>query len=204
MKKKGLLVVLSGPSGVGKNTVCDQLLTSYSNLEYSISMTTRSPRIGETDGENYHFVSKEEFQTMIANDGLLEWAEVFGNFYGTPQSFVDRRLEQGKDVVLEIDIQGALQVKKKRPDGVFIFLLPPSLQELRHRIKKRGTEDDDAMSKRLEAAKSEINTVFQYDYTIINTDIQQTADWIYSVISAEKCNVDRVGETLVKEVINGE
>ncbi len=201
MTTKGLLVVLSGPSGVGKNTICDQLLYKYSDLEYSISMTTRPPRAGEIHGEDYYFASKNDFQEMIEEDDFLEWAEVFGNYYGTPQKFVDAKLKDGKSVVLEIDIQGALQVKQKRPDGVFIFLLPPSLYELQNRIKKRGTEKDQDMEKRFKAAKQEIETVHQYHYAVINNNIPNTTELIYSIISAEKCRVSRVGEKIVEEVM---
>ncbi|ACB84912.1 guanylate kinase [Natranaerobius thermophilus] len=204
MKKEGLLVVLSGPSGVGKGTICDHLLDKYSDLEYSISMTTRSPRAGEIHGEDYYFVSKSEFQEMIADDEFLEWAEVFGNYYGTPRKFVNSKLREGKSVVLEIDIQGALQVKQRCPNGVFIFLLPPSLDELHKRIRKRGTEQDKDMQTRLTAAKNEIKTVHQYDYAVVNNNIGDTADLIYSVIKAEKCSVSRVGQKLVKEVIDNE
>jgi guanylate kinase (EC 2.7.4.8) len=133
---KGLLVVVSGPSGAGKGTVCKALLKKDNNLKLSISMTTRKPRNGEVDGENYFFTTVEKFKTLIENNMLLEWAKVYDNYYGTPKEFVQKNIEEGHDVILEIDIQGALKVKDKFPEGVFIFILPPSMEELKNRIKK--------------------------------------------------------------------
>lgn len=205
MDETGLLIVLSGPSGVGKGTICDQLLQNAGNqIKYSISMTTRPPRAGETDGVDYHFVSREKFCKMIEEDELLEWAEVYGNFYGTPEATVDAFLAGGKDVLLEIDIQGALQVKEKRPEGVFIFLLPPSLKELQSRIKKRGTESEIDLDKRIRAAREEIRTALAYDYVLVNQDVDHSVEMIQSIVNAEKSRVNRVGEKIVEEVIFGE
>ena len=153
MKKSGILIVISGPSATGKGTVCKSLMEVNPNLEYSTSVTTREPRKGEKEGINYFFRTPEEFQQMIRQDELLEWAEVYGNFYGTPRSHVQAYLESGKDIVLEIDTQGALQVKSRFPQGVFIFLMPPSLEELACRIQKRGSETPEAMERRLKSAR---------------------------------------------------
>ena len=154
--RKGLLILVSGPSGTGKGTVCDLLRQRHPEISYSISATTRQPRPGEQDGVNYYFYTKEKFQTMIARGELLEWAEVYGNYYGTPKQKVTDRLEAGEDILLEIDTQGALDVMRLMPDGLFIFLLPPSLEELARRLKGRGTETEDSLQRRLAAAVEEI------------------------------------------------
>ena len=204
MNSDGLLVVLSGPSGVGKGTICHRLFQKYPDLAYSVSMTTRKPRSGEREGFDYYFVNQDYFQDMIEKGGFLEWAEVFGNYYGTPKSYVDQIRAKGQSVVLEIDILGGLQIKDKCPNGVFVFLLPPSLEELKKRITKRGTETVQDMEKRLDKAVAEIEVVYQYQYVIVNKDIEITADLIYSIIQAEKCRTDRVGQKLVREVIGNE
>ena len=146
--KKGLLIVLSGPSGAGKGTIAKALLRNENNIKLSISTTTRKPRVGETDGKNYFFTTIEKFKNLIEEDKLLEWAKVYDNYYGTPKDFVLKNIEEGFDVILEIDIQGALKVKDKFPEGVFVFILPPSMEELKNRIKKRGTETEEEILKR--------------------------------------------------------
>ena len=155
MQQSGILFVLSGPSGAGKGTICQELLRQIPNLQYSVSATTRKPRLGETNGINYWFKEKDEFEEMIKNDLLLEYAEVYGNYYGTPKEQVLKVLKSGKNVVLEIDPQGAMQVKAKFPEGVFIYILPPSLDELAARITKRGTDSKDSIKKRLATATEE-------------------------------------------------
>ncbi|UMZ73292.1 guanylate kinase [Natranaerofaba carboxydovora] len=197
----GLLIVLSGPSGVGKGTVRDELFRVNDNIIYSVSITTRQPRKGETDGKDYFFSSKNNFFKMIENNELLEWAEVYGNYYGTPRQFVEKNLENGKDVILELDIQGALQVQDSFPEGVFIFLLPPSISELKERIKRRGTEAKEDLDKRLGAAKEEIYIAREYHYVIVNKEVNSSASTINSIIQAEKCKFNRYGEELIKEVI---
>lgn len=189
---KGILIVLSGPSGVGKGTVCSMLRKTASNLTYSVSATTRAPREGEVDGVNYFFKSRKEFLDMIEHDQLLEWAEYVGNFYGTPYDFVRQTLDEGKDVILEIEVQGALKVKQRFPEGVFIFLMPPSLDELRNRIETRGTETAELIQSRMSAAAEEINLMEHYDYAVINDKIELACSRIQSIITAERCKRERI------------
>lgn len=190
-KKKGLLIVLSGPSGAGKGTICKALMEKEKNLKLSISATTRQPRNGEIEGKNYFFKLEDEFERMIENDSFLEWAKVYDHYYGTPKDFVLKNLEEGNDVVLEIDIQGALKIKEKFPEGVFIFILPPSMEELKNRIKKRGTESEEEIIKRFKSAYEELNYVSRYNYVVINDSVEQAVEKIRAIIVAEKCRVDR-------------
>ena len=191
MQQSGILFVLSGPSGAGKGTICQELLRQIPNLQYSVSATTRKPRLGETNGINYWFKEKDEFEEMIKNDLLLEYAEVYGNYYGTPKEQVLKVLKSGKNVVLEIDPQGAMQVKAKFPEGVFIYILPPSLDELAARITKRGTDSKDSIKKRLSAATEEIQYALKYDYVVVNDKVETAVDSIATIISAEKFNSKR-------------
>lgn len=191
MSTKGLLIVLSGPSGVGKGTVCSALRSRVPELVYSVSATTRSPRIGEVDGINYFFKSREEFLSMIDNDQLLEHAEYVGNYYGTPRDFVEETIAGGKDIILEIEVQGALKVKEKFPEGIFIFLTPPSLDELKDRIVGRGTESQDTINHRMSVAVDEMELIKHYDYAVINDEINLACKRIESIIIAEHCKVRR-------------
>jgi len=165
--QEGILIVLSGPSGAGKGTICKKLLKE-TDIKYSISATTRKPRKGEKHGREYFFLSKEEFQKKIQEDEFLEWACVYDNYYGTPKSFVEEVLSKGYDCILEIDPQGALKVKKKKPDAVYIFICPPSFNELANRITNRGTEDIQEIKKRLSCAKEEMLSVENYNYVVVN------------------------------------
>ncbi|HEX7058173.1 MAG TPA: guanylate kinase [Bacilli bacterium] len=192
MLDEGLLIVLSGPSGVGKGTVCAALRAATPQLVYSISATTRAPRSGEKDGVNYFFKTKEQFNDMIKRDELLEWAEYVGNFYGTPKSFVEQTIKSGKDVILEIDVQGAMKVKEKWPSCVCIFLAPPSLQELRQRIIGRGTESDAAIRHRMATAAEELQWMKQYDYVVINDQIALACQKIQAIVLAEHCKKERM------------
>lgn len=191
MGQQGILIVLSGPSGTGKGTICRELLAMYPNLNYSISATTRAPRNGEIHGVNYLFIAKEKFQSMIENDELLEWAEVYGNYYGTPRRYVMEMLHSGKDVVLEIDIQGAMQVKEKFPEGVFIYIVPPSIDELADRIYKRGTDSTEVIQKRLSSVSIELASAYHYHYVVVNDNLQEAVTKVEAIIAAEKCRISR-------------
>lgn len=203
--EKGLLIVLSGPSGVGKGTVCAALRKRENeNLIYSVSATTRKPREGEQDGVNYFFKARNEFQEMIEKDALLEWAEYVGNYYGTPRQFVENKLNEGKDVILEIEVQGALQVKEKFPEGIFIFLAPPDLKELRSRITGRGTETEESISNRMEAARGEIELMDKYNYVVVNDEVDKACQRIEAIVIAEHLKKERQiarYRKLIKEVI---
>ncbi len=191
MSDSGLLLVLSGPSGVGKGTVCKALRERMPNLVYSVSATTRAPRAGEVEGVNYFFKSKAEFEEMIRKDELLEWAEYVGNYYGTPRRFVEETLASGRDVILEIEVQGALQVKQKFSQGIFLFLAPPDLAELQNRIVGRGTESEETIRHRMEVAKSEIELMDQYDYVVVNDVIDCACERIQAIITAEHLKKER-------------
>lgn len=188
---RGLLIVVSGASGTGKGTVCRRLLDTLPNLVYSISATTRSPRIGETDGVEYFFVTPAQFKQWIAEGKFLEYAEVYGNFYGTPLHKIEERRDNGEDVLLEIDTQGALKVMAKCPDSVCIFLLPPSLTELRARIQGRGTESPEVLERRLKAATDEIGVGKQYQYVVVNDAVETAVEKVKAIIIAERCKVNR-------------
>ncbi|MFB9762246.1 guanylate kinase [Ectobacillus funiculus] len=193
--ERGLLIVLSGPSGVGKGTVRKALFNQEDiQFQYSVSATTRNPREGEVNGVDYFFKMREEFERMIANNELLEWAEFVGNYYGTPIAYVEQTLQQGKDVFLEIEVQGALQVKKAFPEGVFIFLAPPSLSELKSRIVGRGTETEDVIHNRLTVAKEEIEMMDAYDYVVENDEVQLACDRIKAIVVGEHCRRERVAK----------
>ncbi|MFS0643547.1 guanylate kinase [Siminovitchia sp. 179-K 8D1 HS] len=193
MKEKGILIVLSGPSGVGKGTVRKAVFSRPdAKFEYSISMTTRKPREGEVDGVDYFFKTREEFEQLIREGKLLEYAEYVGNYYGTPIDYVKETLASGKDVFLEIEVQGAKQVREKFPDGLFIFLMPPSLGELKKRIISRGTESVELIHNRMEAAKREIELTSMYDYIVENDDVERAVDKINAIVQAEHCRSERV------------
>ena len=185
MVNKGLLLIISGPSGVGKGTVCSAVLAGSSDTVCSISATTRKPRPGEIDGDSYYFLTREEFLKKRDNGYFLEWAEVFGNYYGTPAAEVDRLLAAGKNVILEIDTQGAMKVKSACPHGVSIFILPPSFAELEKRIIDRGTEAPEVRNRRLSCAKAEMELASRYDYSIINDSVEKAAARILNIISEE-------------------
>ena len=193
-KKQGLLIVLSGPSGCGKNTICNALKEINHNVWESISMTSRKIRPNEVDQKDYYFVSKEAFEQCIQEDKMLEYASFAGNYYGTPKEAVQKQLDQGKDVILVIEIQGALQIKEKLPQALFVFLLPPSMQELRNRLEKRKTESEDKMMERFQIAYREINELPKYNYVIVNDDYHVAAKKLDAIITAEKCRVDRIEE----------
>ncbi|NNU89357.1 guanylate kinase [Anoxybacillus sp. CHMUD] len=199
MKERGLLIVLSGPSGVGKGTVRKALFSQPDiQLQYSISVTTRQPREGEVDGVDYFFKTREQFEHMIRNNELLEWAEYVGNYYGTPIAYVEKTLQEGKDVFLEIEVQGAMQVRKVFPEALFIFLAPPSLSELRKRIEMRGTESEELIRDRLKAAKEELEMMDAYDYVVENDQVELACERIRAIVMAEHCRRERVAQRYKK------
>ena len=191
---KGNLIVISGPSGAGKNTIVDGLLKINNNIWLSISATTRKPRGEEKDGINYYFLSREKFENKIKNDDFLEYAEYNGNYYGTPKSNIVDKLNSGFDVILEIEIQGALKIKKIIPKAIFIFILPPSMSELRRRLVLRRTETKDKVIQRFKTAYNEINEVTKYNYVVINDKVEDAVSKINSILVSEKCRVDRIEE----------
>lgn len=197
---KGLLIVVSAPSGCGKGTILAEVLKN-DNFYYSVSATTRSPREGEQDGVNYHFLTREGFEELIENDGVLEYASYCGNYYGTPRKAVYDKLEEGKDVILEIEVQGAMKIKERCPEAVFVFILPPSVETLRHRLGKRGTETADVIQKRVNEAAGEISKAFDYDYVIVNDDLDEAVKDFLNVVRAEKMTVKRSGE-LINKILN--
>lgn len=193
MSERGLLIVFSGPSGVGKGTVRQEIFSTPDHkFEYSVSMTTRAQRPGEVDGKDYFFRSREEFEELIRKGQMLEYAEYVGNYYGTPLTYVNETLDKGIDVFLEIEVQGALQVKKKVPDAVFIFLTPPDLNELQERLVGRGTDSEEVIAQRIERAREEIALMSEYDYAIVNDEVPLAAERVKRVIEAEHFRVDRV------------
>ncbi|NVF10580.1 guanylate kinase [Anaerococcus sp. AGMB00486] len=189
--KKGFLLVISGPSGVGKGTVLHDLMNTQKNLVYSVSVTTRKQRPGEIEGVSYFFKSHDEFEKMINEDKFLEYAKVHNNYYGTPKDFVEEKINEGKIVILEIDVQGALNVKKNTDNGVFIFLAPPSLSELKNRIVNRGTETTKDIKLRMNNAKKELSHINEYDYLVVNDHLNSAINLVNEIINAEKHRVFR-------------
>ncbi|MCD4714467.1 MAG: guanylate kinase [Clostridiales bacterium] len=190
MNHKGLLIIVSGPSGAGKGTICKELIQRDDSIVVSVSATTRAPRNAEVDGKSYHFITKQMFESMIENGGFLEYAEVYDNYYGTPKDFVIEKITNGENVLLEIDIQGALQVKQKYPEGIFVFVLPPSMETLKNRIVGRGSETPESLEKRMSSAYQEIEQIKNYDYFIVNDTVEHSTDVLQAIITAEKCRVN--------------
>ncbi len=203
MEKRGILFVISGPSGAGKGTLVKALLEKAGgqNLHVSVSATTRQPRVGEVNGVSYWFVKREDFQRMIDEDALLEWAEVYCNFYGTPYRAVEEQLQSGKNVILEIDIQGAMQVRAKFPHAVFTFIAPPSIQELANRIQKRGTDTLEVIKRRLGCAKRELAMAHNYDYIVVNDVVSAATEKLACIVRAERCRSFRSTD-LIERIVN--
>ena len=188
---KGNLFIVTGPSGAGKGTVLGRLLPTMEQLQYSVSATTRAPREGEEDGVNYYFLNRNDFLNMVDRGEFLEYAEYVGNFYGTPAGPVDECLEKGVDVILEIEVQGALTVKSKRPEATLVFIIPPTFADLELRLRSRGSESDEVIAKRLEKAKEEYSMANHYDYIVCNGEVEQAVEELRSIIKAARCTVDR-------------
>lgn len=195
---EGMLLIISGPAGSGKGTVVSELMKLDDGYTYSVSATTRSPRLGEKNGVNYFFVTREQFEEKIANGDMLEYAEYVGNYYGTPREFVKQRLAEGKNVILEIETCGAMQVKRLMPEAVMIFICPPDVATLEARLRGRGTEDEETILRRLDKAKREIALASDYDYLVINRDgkAAEAAGTVRSVVAAERCRrmKDRIAD----------
>lgn len=199
MNNKGLIFVISAPSGAGKTTLCNRLLSSELGLVRSVSLTTRLPRRGERKGKDYFFVSKEDFQERRKKGELLEWTSVLGELYGTPRWFVEKSIDRGRDILLSIDVRGALQVKRLYPQGIFIFILPPSLKTLETRLKKRSTEKNSQIAKRIRLAKRELSFAKYYDYIVVNDNLEEAVDKLRSIIIAERCRNRERGFSRMKK-----
>lgn len=197
MDRKGLLLVLSGPSGAGKGTICKNFMKKNRDVKLSVSTTTRAKRAGEIDGVSYNFIDKLEFEKALDEDGFIEHVHVFGNYYGTPRSIIEENIDKGVDVLLEIEIVGAMQIKEQYPEAVLIFVLPPTISELEKRIVKRGTETKEQIKDRLGRALSEIKKINEYSYFIINKDIDEAVGYIQSIVKAEKSSVKRYCEEII-------
>ncbi len=197
-KNTGQIIVISAPSGAGKGTVISKLLERDNKTRWlSVSATSRSPREGEKEGVNYYYLTKEDFENKINNNYFLEYTNYAGNYYGTPKEFIKEKIENGIDVILEIEIEGAANIKKLIPEAIFIFIMPPSLKTLVKRLKKRGTESNDKILKRFHEAYKEINEVTKYNYVVVNDILEDTVDKIESILKAEKCRVDRIEEVFL-------
>ncbi|MBP5151772.1 MAG: guanylate kinase [Lachnospiraceae bacterium] len=190
-KQEGILIVISGFSGAGKGTLMKRLLSDYDEFALSVSMTSRGMREGEAEGREYFFVSREEFEAAIKAGKLLEHAEYCGNYYGTPREYVETKLKEGKNVILEIEVQGAMQIRKKFPKALLLYVTPPSIKELENRLKKRGTESDEVIRRRLTQAKTEVDFVDDYDYLVINDDLDECVKEMYGIICASAFEIKR-------------
>lgn len=196
-KKRGTLIVISAPSGAGKGTVISNLLEKENNLWLSVSATSRAPRTNDIEGETYYFYSKEEFENKIKEGYFLEYAEYAGNYYGTPKKIIEEKLNEGIDVILEIEIQGAMQIKNLIPESIFIFIMPPTLEELKRRLVGRNTDSKEKIIERFKIAYKEINEVSKYNYVVVNDEVNNAVSKIQAIIKAEKCRVDRIEEVLL-------
>lgn len=203
MGKRGLLIVLSGPSGVGKGTVRAAIFKHNTfNYVYSVSATTRQMREGEVEGKDYYFVTRQQFEQLIQEEALLEYAEYVGNYYGTPIHKIEENLSQGKDVFLEIEVQGAMKVRERMPEGIFIFLAPPNLKELEMRITGRGTDAPDVIEERMQMAREEIELMKHYDYVVVNDTVEHAVNKINAIIQSEHLRVERVMDIIQHDIHN--
>ncbi len=192
MSDQGLVIVMSAPSGAGKSSICRRLLAACPEIEFSVSYTSRTPRPNEINGKDYHFISREDFQRRIGQDEFVEWVENYGNFYGTSGKSMNEVLSRGKDLLLDIEPRGAKEIKKKFKDGIFVFVLPPSLDELLHRLEKRGHESAEAIKTRFAQAEGELKEVLWYDYAVFNEDLETAARQLIAIYRAEKCRTNRL------------
>ncbi len=197
-KKQGILIIISAPSGAGKGSVIKEMLHQSENLWVSISATTRKPRTNDQEGVTYYFISKEEFEEKLKENYFLEYTNYAGNYYGTPKAQIQEHLDKGQDVILEIEIEGAMNVKKQIPEALCIFIMPPSLKELKRRLENRGTDTKEKILERFKIAYKEINEVTKYNYVVVNDELVTAADKVLSIIKAEKCRVDRIEEVSLK------
>lgn len=206
MKRKGILIIISGFSGAGKGTLVKKLIEEYDGYALSISATTRQPRPGEEDGREYFFLQKEQFERKIAENGLIEYACYCDNYYGTPREYVEKQLDNGKDVILEIEIQGALKVKKQYEDALLLFVMPPSAEELRHRLEGRGTETEEVIDKRMHRAAQEAEGIEEYDYIVVNDDLETCVRQLHEIITAAHNTPDRNKEFIenIRTELEGE
>lgn len=202
MKRKGLLVVVSGPAGVGKGTLCKAYMKKFDDMKLSVSNTTRLPRDGERDGVEYNFTTKENFLKMIENDELLEYVNVFENYYGTSKKWVQEQLDMGNDIILEIDIVGAMNVKKTYDNALLLFIIPPSYEVLEKRLRNRNTDSDDQIRQRLERMEEEIKIMRDYDYFVVNDDIDESLDMMKAIIDTQRCSVKRYGQQEIESYLN--
>lgn len=193
---KGYIIVISSPSGGGKTTLCQRILADMPKAAYSVSVTTRPPRSGEHNGRDYHFVTRATFQRMISTRQLAEYAKVHGYFYGTPRKFLDAKIKLGYFPLLDVDVQGAVQLKKKYPDGIYIFLIPPTMRELARRLRERHTESPEDIKRRLKAAQKELQFANKYDYVVLNDDLNAAVDRVKTILEAERWKSERIGHRL--------
>ena len=191
MKDKGRLIVISGPSGVGKSTVVGKAIEGRSDVCFSTSVTTRAPRPGEVDGREYFFIDRERFREMVERDELLEHADYVSNSYGTPRAFVEKKLAEGMNVLLDIEVQGAAKVREKLPDAVTLFLIPPSFEELSRRLRARGTDSEEKIARRLETARREAKEIIHYDYVVVNDTVPHAAEEVLAILTAAGCRTER-------------
>ena len=196
-KERGNLVVISGPSGAGKGSIIQEVIKNNDHIWLSVSMTSRKIRGQEVEGKEYYFITREEFEEKIAHGEMLEYTEYSGNYYGTPRGKINEHLESGQDVILEIEIEGALNIKKMLPETIFIFIMPPSMQELKKRLENRKTETEDKIIRRFKRAYQEINEVTKYNYVVVNDELEQAVSKVKAILLAERCRVDRIEEVYV-------